>query len=58
MVLIFDENFPPDFVEGFSILEKANKRSGISVDIVFSIDFMGRNGFSDEELIAMARKER
>ena len=41
MLFIFDENFPPEFVRGFSILEKANKRSEIKADIVFSVDFTG-----------------
>ena len=41
MLFIFDENYPPEFVKGFSILEKANKKSPIRVDVVFSVDFMG-----------------
>jgi predicted nuclease of predicted toxin-antitoxin system len=56
MLFIFDENFPVDFVKGFSILEKANRRSKISVDVVFSSDFMGKSGATDEEIIAQASK--
>jgi predicted nuclease of predicted toxin-antitoxin system len=57
MLFIFDENFPPEFVRGFSIIEKANKRSPFSVDIVFSPDIMGKQGSSDEEIIAKAAKK-
>jgi len=57
MLFIFDENFPPEFVSGFSILEKANRRSVIPVDVIFSVDFMGRSGASDEDIIAAASKK-
>jgi predicted nuclease of predicted toxin-antitoxin system len=57
MLFIFDENFPPEFVRGFSIIEKANKRSSFSVDIVFSPDIMGKQGSSDEEIITKAAKK-
>ena len=56
MLFIFDENFPHDFVKGFSILEKANRRSQISVSVVFSSDFMGKSGATDEEIIKKASK--
>ncbi len=46
MLFIFDENFPSEFVKGFSILEKANKRTKILVDVIFSVDFMGKRGAS------------
>jgi PIN like domain len=51
MLFIFDENFPPEFVKGFSILEKANLRTPIPVDVIFSVDFMGKYGADDEEII-------
>ena len=54
MFFIFDENFPPEFVRGFAIIEKANKRSPFPVDIAFSPDLMGKHGSSDEEIIAKA----
>ena len=57
MIFIFDENFPPEFVKGFSILEKANRRSPISVDVVFSNDFMGAPSSTDEEIITKATKK-
>jgi predicted nuclease of predicted toxin-antitoxin system len=57
MLFIFDENFPPEFVRGFSIIEKANKRSAFSVEIIFSTDLIGKQGSSDEELIARAAKK-
>lgn len=46
MLFIFDENFPPEFVRGFAIIEKANKRSPFLVDIVFSSELMGKQGSS------------
>jgi hypothetical protein len=64
MLFIFDENFPHEFVRGFAIIEKANKKSPISVDVVFSVDFMGgpktdpttgeKIGITDEEIIIAA----
>ena len=57
MLFIFDENFPHDFVRGFSILEKANRRSPISVDVVFSGDFMKKLGSTDEDIIKAASKK-
>lgn len=63
MLFIFDENYPPAFVEGFKILETANKKSPFSVQVVFSVDFMGgvrfdKNGrrvsIPDEEIIVKA----
>jgi predicted nuclease of predicted toxin-antitoxin system len=54
MLFIFDENFPPEFVRGFSIIEKADKRRKVQADIVTSSDFTGKTGFSDESLIEMA----
>jgi predicted nuclease of predicted toxin-antitoxin system len=57
MLFIFDENFPPEFVRGLSIIEKANKRSSFLVEIIFSTDLMGKQGSSDEELIARAAKK-
>jgi hypothetical protein len=56
MLFIFDENFPPDFVKGFAIIEQANHRSSISVDVIFSIDFMGYVGATDIEIIEKASK--
>ena len=60
MLFIFDENFPPEFVKGFSILETANKRSNIQVDVVFSVDFMNlpeRRSVTDEEIIEKASQK-
>lgn len=57
MLFIFDENFPSEFVRGFGIIEKANKRSAFPVEIVFSPDIMGKRGSSDEEIIAKAAKQ-
>ncbi len=57
MLFIFDENFPPDFVKGFSILEKANTRSSIPIDVIFAIDYMGKRGASDQEIIKKATKQ-
>jgi len=54
MLFIFDENFPSEFVKGFSILEKANKRTAISVDVVFSVDLMQGIGAADVDIIAKA----
>ena len=56
MLFIFDENFSVDFVNGFSIIERANKRSKIKSDIVFSGDFMGTLGSMDEDIIKKASK--
>jgi hypothetical protein len=57
MLFIFVENFPPEFVRGFSIIEKANKRSSFPVEIIFSTDLMEKQGSSDEVLIARAAKK-
>lgn len=67
MLFIFDENYPHQFVKGFSILEKANRKSPIKVDIVFAVDFMGgpkidpatgtRLSIEDEEIIASASQK-
>lgn len=57
MLFIFDANFPHEFVKGFSILEKANRRSPISVDVIFADDFMGKQGSTDEEIIAKASSQ-
>lgn len=54
MLFIFDANFPHDFVKGFSILEKANRKSSFQVDVIFSDDFMNRVGATDEEIIEKA----
>lgn len=54
MLLIFDENFPPDFVKAFALLEGADRRSNLSVDVIFSNDLMGGSGSSDEEIIMKA----
>jgi predicted nuclease of predicted toxin-antitoxin system len=58
MLFIFDANFPPEFVKGLTILEKANKKRPIQIDIVFSVDFMeeAKTGkpSMDEEIIAKA----
>lgn len=54
MLFIFDENYPPGFVEAFRILEKANKRSNAPVDVIFSNDFMGCGGSTDIEIIEKA----
>jgi hypothetical protein len=54
MLFIFDANYPHDFVKGFSIMEKANHRSTISVNIVFVDDFMGYSGAKDIDIIAKA----
>ena len=56
MLFIFDENFPPEFVKGFSILEKANLRTPIPVEVIHSNIFMGKSGYSDEEIIEKAAK--
>ena len=67
MLFIFDENFPRRFVQGFSILEKANRRSLFQVEVVFSVDFMGgskidpitgeRLTIQDEEIILKASEQ-
>jgi PIN domain-containing protein len=58
MLFIFDENYPPEFVRGFSIIETANHHNPIKAQIIFAIDFMGKSGASDEELIAKASKQK
>lgn len=58
MLFIFDENFPVSFVEGFSLLEKANRRSTLSVDVAQHASmYMGRIGASDEEIIEAAKSK-
>src|SRR4051812_32916089 len=58
MLFIFDENFPREFVHGFSILEKANKRTKIKVDIIFSPNLKGcKMGSPDIEIIKAASKQ-
>lgn len=57
MLFIFDENFPPDFVKGFSILEKANKLSTTTIEVISVIDYMGKRGSTDQEIIKKATKQ-
>lgn len=57
MLFVFDENFPADLVRGLSILENANRRSKIKVDIISTTDLMGNTGFPDEEIIEKASKK-
>jgi predicted nuclease of predicted toxin-antitoxin system len=57
MLFIFDENFPPEFIKGFSTLEIANRRSEIKVDIKSAIEFMGKIGADDLEIIKKASKK-
>jgi len=55
MLFVFDENFPVEFVHGFSVLEKANRRSKISVEVVFSPEFNGcKIGSIDTDIIKAA----
>lgn len=55
MLFIFDENYPPGFVDGFAIIEQADKRNPISSTVVYSCDFMGGvQGSTDEEIITKA----
>lgn len=55
MLFIFDENYPPGFVEGFAIIEKADKRNPITSNVIYSCDFMGGvQGSPDEDIIAKA----
>lgn len=54
MRLIFDENIPKDFVTGFAIIEKANKRDPIKAKLEHVSDVLG-HGFTDEEIIEKAK---
>lgn len=54
MLLIFDANYPRSFVDAFKLLETSNKNSPVHVDIIFSDDFMGKQGADDEEIIVKA----
>ncbi|MGI8581782.1 MAG: DUF5615 family PIN-like protein [Chitinophagaceae bacterium] len=55
MLFVFDENFPIEFVRGFSVLEKANRRSKINVEVVFSPELKGcRIGSDDIDIIKAA----
>ena len=54
MLFIFDANYPPDFVKGLSIIDKADKHSKIPVEVIFSGDFMGSVDCDDEEIIIKA----
>lgn len=52
MLFVFDENFPIEFVRGFSVLEKANRRSKIHVEVIFSPELRGcKIGSVDEDII-------
>lgn len=55
MLFIFDENYPPGFVEGFAIIERSDRRNPIVSEVVYSCDFMGGiQGSTDEEIITRA----
>lgn len=54
MLFLFDENFPPKFVEGFSILVAGDRKQKITSIIQTSSEFMNRLGASDEEIIRAA----
>jgi hypothetical protein len=58
MLFIFDENYPHEFVKGFSIIETANRHNPIKAEIVFVGDFMGKLGARDEEIIEKASKQK
>ena len=58
MLFIFDENFPPEFIKGFAILEKANRRSDIHADIVSSTEYMGKRSCTDIEIIQKANRKQ
>lgn len=56
MLFIFDENYPAEFVKGFAILEKANRKSLIQVDVIHSGDFIGL-GADDIDIIQKASQQ-
>lgn len=57
MLFIFDENYPPEFVKGLAILEQANHRTPVKSEIVFAVDYMGRRGANDEDIIQKATQQ-
>lgn len=59
MLFVFDENFPIEFVRGFSILEKANRRSKIHIEVVFAPELNScKIGSTDIEIIkALTNKD-
>jgi hypothetical protein len=54
MQFIFDENYPVPLCKGIALLEQANHRSPIKVEVLHAIDFMGGKGATDEEIIIKA----
>jgi hypothetical protein len=58
MLFIFDENFPPEFINGFAILEKANRKSSIQVSVISSTELMGGTGADDIEIIEKASQKQ
>jgi hypothetical protein len=57
MLFLFDENIPHSLSEALKILENSNKRSPINVKIQHVIDFMGKKGYPDEDIIKAASKK-
>jgi hypothetical protein len=51
MIFVFDENYPIEFVHGLAILEKANKRTPIKVEILFSPEVEGCGYNADDDVI-------
>lgn len=51
MLFVFDENFGINLAAGLDLLEKSNPASKISVTVLSAIDFMGRKGAQDHEIL-------
>lgn len=54
MLFLFDENFSPNLAGGLALIESANTRSPVQVEIKHTNDFMGGAGSSDTDIIAAA----
>lgn len=59
MILVFDENYPIEFVHGLATLEKANKRTNLKAEILFSPEVEGCGYDADDDIIiqAFSKKE-
>jgi hypothetical protein len=56
MLFVFDENLPPKLAQGLDLLEKSNPASNVDLDVLSAVEFMGRRGATDEEILEAVGK--
>jgi hypothetical protein len=56
MLFIFDANYPHEFVRGLSIMDKADKHSKITAEVMFVKELMGTTDAEDLDIVRKASK--